>query len=36
MAIKPVSIQPVAMPEGSGVNFGASISNIDIEQLSGK
>jgi hypothetical protein len=36
MAIKPISVEPVAVPEGSGVNFGAVISDIDIENLSGK
>lgn len=36
MAIKPISVEPVAVPEGSGVNFGAIISDIDIENLSGK
>jgi len=35
MAVKPVSVEPIAVPEGSGVNFGASISGIDIENLTG-
>jgi hypothetical protein len=35
MAVKPVSVERIAVPEGSGVNFGASISGLDIENLSG-
>lgn len=36
MAIAPVSVEPVAVSEGSGVNFGAIISNIDIEHMTGR
>jgi hypothetical protein len=35
MAINPVSVERIAVPEGSGVNFGASISGLDIENLTG-
>jgi len=36
MAIKPISVKPIAVPEGSGINFGAQISNVDIENLTGR
>lgn len=35
MAVKEVSVEPIAVPEGSAVNFGASISGLDIENLTG-
>ncbi|KAE9989056.1 hypothetical protein EG327_003110 [Venturia inaequalis] len=33
MAVKEVSVEPIAVPEGSAVNFGASISGLDIENF---
>jgi len=36
MAIKPITVEPITVPEGSGINFGAQISNVDIENLTGK
>jgi len=35
MAIKPITVEPITVPEGSGINFGAQISNVDIENLTG-
>lgn len=31
-----ISIQPLAVPEGSGIKFGATVSNVDLENLTGK
>lgn len=31
-----ITVQPLPVPEGSGVNFGAAVSNVDIENLTGK
>lgn len=31
-----VKIQPIPVPEGSGVNFGATVTNVDVEHLTGK
>ncbi|KAI0153359.1 alpha-ketoglutarate dependent xanthine dioxygenase [Pestalotiopsis sp. NC0098] len=28
-----ITVQPLPVPEGSGVNFGAAVSNVDIENL---
>jgi hypothetical protein len=36
MAILPVSVTPLAAPAGSAINFGASISGLDLENLTGK
>lgn len=35
MATKPV-FQRIVHPEGSGVGFGAIVSNVDVENLTGK
>lgn len=35
MAVTEVFVERIAVSEGSGVNFGASISGLDIENLSG-
>lgn len=35
MAVKEISVERIAVPESSGVNFGASISGLDIENLTG-
>ena len=29
-------IKPIAHPAGSGIDFGAVVSNVDIENLTGK
>lgn len=29
-------VQPLAFPEGSQINFGASVSGVDVENLTGK
>ncbi len=34
--MSPITIQPLTPPEGSQINFGAVVSNVDIENLSGK
>jgi hypothetical protein len=31
-----ITIEPLAVPADSGIKFGASVSNIDIEKLTGK
>ena len=31
-----VKIEPIAAPEGSDINFGATVSNVDVENLTGK
>lgn len=31
-----ITVEPLRFPEGSGINFGAVVSNIDIENLTGK
>lgn len=31
-----ITVQPMSLPEGSGVNFGAVINGVDIENLTGK
>ena len=36
MAIKPISVKPMAAPAGSAVNFGAVIDNVDLGHLSGR
>jgi len=36
MTVTPVTVSPIAVPEGSGINFGATISGVDIETISGK
>jgi len=35
MAIQPITVTPIAVPEGSAINFGATIEGIDIENLTG-
>ncbi len=30
-----VTVAPLTLPEGSSLDFGASISNVDIENLTG-
>jgi hypothetical protein len=29
-------VQPIAVPEGSAIDFGATVSGVDIENLNGK
>lgn len=29
-------VQPIASPKGSSIDFGAVVSNVDIEDLTGK
>ncbi len=29
-------VTPLPVPDGSAINFGASVSNLDIENLTGK
>ena len=36
MAIKPITVEPIAVPEGSSITFGAVVSNVDIENLTGR
>ena len=36
MAITPVTVEPMAPPKGSAINFGAIINGIDLENLTGK
>lgn len=36
MAIEPITVEPIAVPEGSGINFGAKIDNVDVENLTGR
>lgn len=36
MTVKPVSVERLAVPEGSAINFGAVIEGVDIENLTGK
>ena len=31
-----IKVQPISAPEGSQINFGAVVSGVDIEQLTGK
>lgn len=31
-----ITVQPLPCPEGSGVQFGAVVSGVDIENLTGK
>lgn len=31
-----ITVQPLAVPEGSSIKFGAAVSNVDIEKLTGK
>lgn len=31
-----ITVEPLAVPEGSGIDFGASVANVDIEKLTGK
>lgn len=31
-----ITVEPLRFPETSGVNFGASVRNVDIENLTGK
>jgi hypothetical protein len=35
MTVPQITVKPIAVPEGSGVNFGAEISGVDIEHLNG-
>jgi hypothetical protein len=35
MTVPQISVKPIEVAEGSGVNFGAEISNVDIENLTG-
>lgn len=30
------TVQPIVPPEGSAIDFGAVVSNVDIENLNGK
>ena len=34
--MSPLTVQPLSLPEGSQVNFGAVVSGADIENLTGK
>lgn len=36
MTTPSIAVTPLVFPEDSGINFGASVSNIDIEKLTGK
>lgn len=36
MNMSTISIQPLPVPEGSGIDFGATVSNVDLENLTGK
>lgn len=31
-----ITVEPLRFPEESGINFGAAMSNVDIENLTGK
>jgi hypothetical protein len=31
-----VTVQPIPSPEGSNIDFGAVVSNVDIEHITGK
>lgn len=31
-----ITIKPLVVPKDSGINFGATVSNVDIEKLTGK
>ncbi|KAF2401474.1 Clavaminate synthase-like protein [Trichodelitschia bisporula] len=33
MTVKPVTVEPLAQEPGSGINFGATVSNADLENL---
>jgi len=35
-AIKSITIEPLTVPKDSQINFGAVVSNVDIENLTGK
>ena len=34
MTVTPIKIEPIAVPEGSGIDFGATVTGVDIENLS--
>ena len=31
-----VKVEPISVPEGSDINFGATVTNVDVENLTGK
>lgn len=31
-----ITVQPLPLPEGSKINFGAAITGVDVENLTGK
>lgn len=31
-----ITVQPLSVPAGSGIKFGAVVSNVDLENLTGK
>lgn len=35
-SMSPATAAPLSFPRESGINFGATVSNVDIEHLTGK
>lgn len=35
-ATKSITVEPLTVPKGSQINFGAEVSNVDIENLTSK
>ncbi len=35
-SVSAASVVPLAVPADSGINFGAAVENVDIENLTGK
>ena len=31
-----IKVEPISAPEGSEINFGATVTNVDVENLTGK
>jgi hypothetical protein len=35
MTVSQITVEPLAVPQGSNINFGAKVTGVDIENLSG-
>jgi hypothetical protein len=36
MATSQAKVEPIAAPQGSAINFGATVTGVDVENLTGK
>lgn len=36
MSSSQIKIESIPVPAGSGINFGATVTNVDVENLTGK